>query len=60
MFRAIAVAAVSAALLVPSIAGAKDAKKGATSVLVTPSDLKWVDTPDSPGVQIAAVSGDPT
>jgi quercetin dioxygenase-like cupin family protein len=60
VFRAIAVAAVSAALLVPSIAGAKDAKKAATSVLVAPSDLKWMDTPESPGVQVAAVSGDPT
>jgi len=61
VIKTIAVAAVvAAALLVPSIAGAKDAKKGGPSpVLVAPSDLKWMDSPGNPGVQVAAVSGDP-
>jgi quercetin dioxygenase-like cupin family protein len=63
VIKTIAVAAiVAAALLVPSLAGAKDAKKGGpSSIIVTPSDLKWTDAPGAaPGVQIAAVSGDPS
>lgn len=59
MFKTIAVVAtVAAALLVPTIAGAKDAKKGG-AILVAPSDLTWADSPGNPGVQVAALSGDP-
>jgi len=61
MFRAIAAtSAVCAALLVPSLVSAKDAKKGPAPIIVTPSELKWVDTPNMPGVQMATVSGDPS
>jgi len=38
------------------IAGAKG---GGTATLVPPGDLKWKDAPNTPGVQVAAVHGDP-
>jgi quercetin dioxygenase-like cupin family protein len=53
----IAVAVLTAAaLLVPLVAAAKG---GGKSVVVPASDLKWMDAKENPGVQFAAVSGDP-
>jgi anti-sigma factor ChrR (cupin superfamily) len=48
---------VGAALLVPVAAGAKDSGK---SVFVPAGDLKWSDIPNRPGLQVAAVQGDPS
>lgn len=48
---------LAAGLLVPGAAWAKD--KG-VAVVVPAGDLKWVDTPERPGVKTAAVQGDPT
>jgi len=57
MTRTIAKAVVvAAALLVPWVVVAKDAGKAA---FAPNGDLKWRDVPDRPGVQIAAVQGDP-
>lgn len=57
MVKKVAVAALlGAALLVPVIAGAKG---GGTATLVPAGDLKWTDAPNTPGVQVAAVHGDP-
>lgn len=57
MLKKVAVAALlGAALLVPVIAGAKG---GGTATFVPAGDLKWTDAPNSPGVQVAAVHGDP-
>jgi hypothetical protein len=33
--------------------------KGKEAVTLTPEEMKWVDVPDSGGVQIAPVKGDP-
>jgi hypothetical protein len=57
MVRTVARAAiVVAALLVPLVVGAKDTGKDS---FAPAGDLKWKDVPDSPGVQLAAVHGDP-
>ena len=50
-------ALLGAALLVPMLAGAKG---GGSAVLAPAGDLKWKEAPDSPGVQVAAVQGDPS
>ena len=50
-------AIVAAALLVPLVVDAKDSGKAA---FAPAGDLKWKDEPDHPGVQVAAVHGDPT
>ena len=63
MRKTLAVVAIGVtAFLVPVLAGAKDAAKhgGAKGVLVAAGDLKWKDAPDAPGVQVAAVHGDPS
>src|SRR5215470_9666673 len=53
----IAVAALAAAALLP---WAVDAKGGGKAVTFPAGDLKWKDAgPDSPGVQLAVVAGDP-
>src|SRR5215470_640192 len=53
----IAVAALAAAALLP---WAVDAKGGGKAVTIPAGDLKWKDAgPDSPGVQLAVVAGDP-
>ena len=58
MTRTVAKAAIVAAtLLVPLVVGAKDSGKG---TFAPAGDLKWKDDPDHPGVQVAAVHGDPT
>ena len=58
MLKTIAMAGlVGAVLIVPVAAGAKDSGK---AVFAPAADLKWKDTPDRNGVQIAAVQGDPT
>ena len=58
MRKTIAVVALAAAALLPWVV---EAKGGGKAVLVPAGDLKWKDTgPDTPGVQIAAVAGDPT
>jgi len=55
--KTIAVAVMAAAaLLVPLVAAAKG---GGKSVVVPAGDLKWVDSKENPGVQYAAVAGDP-
>ena len=57
MTRTVARAAiVTAALLVPMAVAAKDTGK---DVLTPAGDLKWKDDTTHPGVQIAAVHGDP-
>ena len=57
MTRTVAKAAiVAAALLVPLVVGAKDSGK---DNFAPASDLKWKDDADHPGVQLAAVQGDP-
>ena len=57
MTRTVARAAiVAAALLVPLVVGAKDSGK---DNFAPASDLKWKDDADHPGVQLAAVQGDP-
>jgi len=57
MTRTIAKAAIVAAvLLVPLVVGAKDTGKDA---FAPAGDLKWKDDADHPGVQVAAVHGDP-
>ena len=57
MTRTVAKAAiVAAALLVPVVVGAKDSGK---ATFAPAGDLKWKDDPDHPGVQVAAVHGDP-
>jgi quercetin dioxygenase-like cupin family protein len=33
--------------------------KGGTATLLPASDVKWVDVPDSPGVKLGALQGDP-
>ena len=59
MLKTFAVAAaVGTALLVSSAAVAKD-KGGGKASLVPAGDLKFKDT-DRPGVQVAAVQGDPS
>ncbi len=59
MSRTIAVAvACSAVLLLASAAQAKD-KGGGKAVLIPATDLKWTDVKDTPGVSVAAVSGNP-
>ncbi len=58
MTRTIAAAAVvAAALLAPLAAGAKDSGKSSFAPV---GDLKWKDDAEHPGVQVAAVHGDPT
>jgi hypothetical protein len=59
MLKKVAVGTLlAAALLIPVIAGAKG---GGKAVLIPAGDLKWKDAgPDAPGVQVAAVAGDPT
>ena len=57
MRKMIAVAAVAAAALLPWVV---QAKGGGKSVTIPAGDLKWTDAgPDTPGVQYAAVAGDP-
>jgi len=57
MTRTVAKAAiVAAALLVPLVVGAKDSGK---DNFAPAGDLKWKDDADHPGVQVAAVQGDP-
>ncbi len=57
MRKTIAVAALAAAALLPWVV---EAKGGGKSVNVPAGDLKWKDAgPDTPGVQVAAVAGDP-
>ena len=57
MRKTIAVVALAAAALLPWVV---EAKGGGKAVLIPAGDLKWKDAgPDSPGVQLAAVSGDP-
>jgi quercetin dioxygenase-like cupin family protein len=56
--KVIAVAALAAAALLP---WAVEAKGGGKGVAIPAGDLKWKDAgPDSPGVQMATVAGDPT
>lgn len=58
MRKTIAVVALAAAALLPWVVEAKGGGKG---VLIPVGDLKWKDAgPDTPGVQVAAVAGDPT
>ena len=58
MRKMIAVVALAAAALLP---WAVEAKGGGKAVTIPASDLKWKDAgPDTPGVQIAAVAGDPS
>ena len=58
MTRTVAKAAiVAAALLVPLVVGAKDSGK---DNFAPAGDLMWKDDADHPGVQVAAVHGDPT
>ena len=57
MRKMIAVVALAAAALLPR---AVEAKGGGKAVAVPAGDLKWKETPDTPGVQTAAVAGDPT
>ena len=53
----IAVVAVAAAALLPWVV---EAKGGGKAVVVPVGDLKWVDAgTETPGVQYAAVAGDP-
>ncbi|HEY1906956.1 MAG TPA: DUF4437 domain-containing protein [Myxococcaceae bacterium] len=53
----IAVMALTAAALLPWVV---EAKGGGKAVVIPAADLKWKDAgPDSPGVQYAAVAGDP-
>jgi anti-sigma factor ChrR (cupin superfamily) len=55
--KTIAVAAVSLAALLPWMV---EAKGGGKAVTVPVGDLKWKDAgPETPGVQYAAVAGDP-
>lgn len=57
MRKTIAVVALAAAALLPWVV---EAKGGGKSVNVPAGDLKWKDAgPDTPGVQYAAVAGDP-
>jgi hypothetical protein len=57
MRKMLAVMALTAAALLPWVVEAKGGGKG---VLVPAADLKWKDAgPDTPGVQYAAVAGDP-
>lgn len=57
MRKMIAVVALAAAALLPWVV---EAKGGGKATVVPAGDLKWKDDPAHPGVQIAAVSGDPT
>jgi quercetin dioxygenase-like cupin family protein len=55
--KTIAVVALAAAALLPWVV---EAKGGGKAVLIPAGDLKWKDAgPETPGVQLAAVSGDP-
>ena len=57
MRKTIAVVALAAAALLPWVV---QAKGGGKSVTIPAGDLKWKDAgPDTPGVQYAAVAGDP-
>ena len=57
MRKTIAVAALAAAALLPWVV---EAKGGGKAVTVPAADLKWKDAgPETPGVQYAAVAGDP-
>ena len=56
MRKLIAVMALTAAALLPWVVEAKGGGKGVT---VPAADLKWKDDADHPGVQYAAVAGDP-
>ncbi|MGZ6071067.1 MAG: DUF4437 domain-containing protein [Myxococcaceae bacterium] len=57
MRKTIAVVALAAAALLPWVV---EAKGGGKSVNVPVGDLKWTDAgPETPGVQYAAVAGDP-
>lgn len=57
MRKAIAVAAVAAAAFLP---WAVEAKDGGKAVTIPAGDLKWKDAGgETPGVQYAAVAGDP-
>jgi quercetin dioxygenase-like cupin family protein len=40
-------------------AQAKDSKKGGRAVLTPAGDIKWMDVPDSPGVKMAVLDGNP-
>ena len=50
--------AVTFALAVGAIATSADAKQG-VAVLTPSTDIKWADVPGFPGLQMAAVQGDP-
>lgn len=57
MRKTIAVVALAAAALVPWMV---EAKGGGKAVTIPVGDLKWKDAgPETPGVQYAAVAGDP-
>jgi quercetin dioxygenase-like cupin family protein len=56
MRKMLAVMALTAAALLPWVV---EAKGGGKAFNVPAADLKWKDTPDNPGVQYAAVAGDP-
>jgi len=57
MLKKVALAALlGAALLVPVMAGAKG---GGAATVVPAGDLKWQAVPDTSGVQLAPVHGDP-
>ena len=57
--KTIAVAAIAAAALLPWVVRGQGRRKGRSTRSRT-GDLKWKDAgPDAPGVQIAAVAGDP-
>jgi quercetin dioxygenase-like cupin family protein len=54
--KTIAVAALAAAALLPWVV---EAKGGGKAAFVSAGDLKWKEDPAHPGVQVAAVAGDP-
>lgn len=56
MRKILAVMALTAAALLPWVV---EAKGGGKAVVIPAADLKWKDAPDTPGVQFAAVAGDP-
>lgn len=57
MRKMIAVAALVAAALLPWVV---EAKGGGKAVFAPAGELKWKEAPAHPGVQVAAVAGDPT
>lgn len=56
MRKMLVVMALTAAALLPWVV---EAKGGGKAVNVPAADLKWMDDADHPGVQYAAVAGDP-